>query len=432
MLRGMGATLALPLLDAMVPAFTPIVRTAAKPTSRLGVVYVPNGINMSGWTPKTEGTAFDFPTTLKPLEPFRDQIVLVSGLDNDRVHGGDHTGASTKFLTGVVCKQGVGVTEAGVSMDQLAAQHLGEKTQLTSLELALESYETAGSCSGNGYSCVYTSTIAWRNATTPLPMERNPRAVFERLFGDSETTDRGVRLARTRKDRSILDSVTEKVSDLQRGLGATDRAKLTQYVEAVRDVERRMQRVEQQSTEELPHTDRPFGVPASFEEHARLMFDLQLLAYQTDLTRVFTFMFGREFSGRTYPEIGVPDAHHPTSHHKNDPEKLAKLIKVNTFHMTHFAYFLEKLKSTPDGDGSLLDHVLLIYGAGMSDGNQHLHKNLPIVLAGGAGGQLKGGRHVRSDHTPVANLHVTLLDKLGGHVDHLGDSTGPLEGLSVV
>jgi len=378
--------------------------------------------------PTGEGSSFEFSPTMKPIERFRDQLVVVSGLDNDRIHGGDHTGASAKFLTAWPPKQGIGQVEAGVSMDQIFAQQLGQDTPLPSLEMSLESYETAGSCSGNGYSCVYTSTIAWRNATTPLPMERNPRAVFERLFGDSETTDANVRMARSRKDRSILDSVVEKVSDLQRGLGPADRSKLTQYTDSVRDVERRIQLVEEQGVKELPLTDQPAGIPSSFQEHVRLMYDLQLLAYQSDITRVVTFMYGREFSGRAYPEIGMPDAHHPTSHHQNDPDKLAKLAKLNVYQMQQFEYFLDKLQSTADGDGSLLDHVQPIYGAGMSEGNGHIHKDLPIVLAGRAAG-LKGGRHVRPAQQPMGNLLVTLLDKLGAHVDQLGDSNGTLAGL---
>lgn len=427
-LRGMGAALALPLLDGMVPAFTPLAKAAGSPTLRLGVVYLPNGVNVKGWMPATEGSAFEFSPTLKPIERFRDQLLVVSGLDNDRVHGGDHTGASAKFLTAWPPKQGVGQVGAGISMDQVFAQQLGQETRLPSLEMSLESYETAGSCSGNGYSCVYTSTIAWRNATTPLPMERNPRAVFERLFGDSESTDSSARLARARKDRSLLDSVIEKVADLRRGLGSEDRAKLAQYTEAVRDVERRIQLVEEQGVKELPAFDRPVGIPVSFQDHVRLMFDLQLLAYQSDITRVVTFMFGREFSGRAYPEIGMPDAHHPTSHHQNDPDKLAKLQRLNIYQMEQFAYFLDKLATTPDGDGSLLDHVQLIYGAGMSEGNGHIHKDLPIVLAGGAA-RLKGNRHIRPLDVPMGNLLVTLLDKLGAHVDSLGDSDGTLDKL---
>ena len=431
-LRSVGATLALPMLDSMVPALTALGRTVAKPVSRLGVIYVPNGIMMEHWTPATEGAGFELTPILQPLERFREQFLVVTGLGVDRIHGGDHSGASTKFLTGVPGRQTAGFdVQAGISMDQIAAKELGRQTQLASLELALESAETTGTCQP-GYSCVYSSTIAWRSPTTPLPMEHNPRTVFERLFGDSETTDAKARLARARKDRSLLDSVTSKVTDLQRGLGPGDRRRLAEFVDAVRDVERRIQKVEEQSAIELPVTDRPVGVPATFEEHARLMFDLQVLAYQTDLTRVITFMVGREFSGRSYPEIGVPDAHHPTSHHRNDPDKLAKLVQVNMFHVRQFAYFLEKLASTPDGDGSLLDHIIVMYGCGMSDGNRHVHENLPILLAGGGAGQLKGGRHLRYPKVPVANLHLTLLDKLGIQADRLGDSTSTdsLEGLS--
>lgn len=427
-LRGVGTALALPLLDSMIPPLTALGRTAAKPTPRLGVVYLPNGVNMSGWTPTTEGSDFELTPILKPLEPFRNRMLVLSGLDNDRVHGGDHTGAATKFLTASPPKQKVGEVEAGVSMDQILAQQVGRQTPLPSLEMSLEGYESAGTCSGNGYSCVYVSTIAYRDATTPLPMERNPRAVFERLFGDSETTDSEAQRARARRDRSILDSVTEKVSSLTRELGATDRTKLSQYLEAVRDVERRIQIVEAREPGDLPVTGQPVGVPATFQEHVRMMFDLQLLAYQGDVTRVATLMFGREFSGRAYPEIGMSEAHHPTSHHQNDPNNLAKLLKLNVYQMTQFAYFLEKLANTPDGDGSLLDHVQLIYGAGMADGNSHQHTDLPIVLAGGAAG-LRTGRHVRSLHTPMANLLVTLLDRLGARVDQLGDSTGTVNDL---
>jgi hypothetical protein len=319
--------------------------------------------------------------------------------------------------------------EAGISMDQLAAKEFAEHTQLASLELSLESSES-GTCDV-GYACAYTNTISWRGPTTPLPMEHNPRAVFERLFGDTGSTDPTARLARIQSDRSLLDSLTEKISRIQRKLGPRDVAQLTEYLDAVRDVERRIRKAEEQNAQELPVVSQPIGVPSSFDEHAKLMFDLQVLAYQCDLTRVITFMMGREFSGRTYPEIGVPDAHHPTSHHQNDPEKLAKLTKINTYQAVQFAYYLEKLRSTSDGDGSLLDHMMIIYGAGMSDSNAHSPVNLPILLGGGGAGQLKGGRHVRySRDTPLANLHVTLLDKLGTHVDRIADSSGVLEGLS--
>jgi hypothetical protein len=431
-LRGIGATLALPLLDGMVPALTAFAKTAAKPTNRLSVVYLPNGIRMEHWTPAAEGAAFDFKPILQPLAPFRDQLLLLTGLSSGGGPqvSGVHARASTKFLSDMPPKLTQGADlEAGISMDQLAAKEFAEHTQLASLELSLESSES-GTCDV-GYACAYTNTISWRGPTTPLPMEHNPRAVFERLFGDSGSTDPTARLARIQSDRSLLDSLTEKISRIQRKLGPRDVAQLTEYLDAVRDVERRIRKAEEQNAQELPVISQPVGVPSTFDEHAKLMFDLQVLAYQCDLTRVITFMMGREFSGRTYPEIGVPDAHHPTSHHQNDPEKLAKLTKINTYQAVQFAYYLEKLRSTSDGDGSLLDHMMIIYGAGMSDSNAHSPVNLPILLGGGGAGQLKGGRHVRySRDTPLANLHVTLLDKLGTHVDRIADSSGVLEGLS--
>ena len=432
-LRGIGATLALPLLDGMVPALTALGQTPARPIRRLGVVYVPNGIRMEHWTPAVDGTGFDFTQILQPLAPFRDRLLVLSGLSsgNGPQSSGVHARASTKFLTDMTPKftQGSDLS-AGVSIDQLAAAELRQETQFGSLELALESGET-GTCDV-GFSCAYTNTISWRGPTTPLPMEHNPRAVFERLFGDSGSSDPAARLARLAKNRSILDSVTEKVKQLERTLGPRDNGQLREYLDAIRDVERRIQKAEQRSGDELPAIDQPVGVPATFEEHAKLMFDLQVLAYQTDMTRIVTFMIGREFSGRSYPEIGAPDAHHPTSHHQGDPEKLAKLTRINTHHVTQFAYYLDKLRSTRDGDGSLLDHMTLVYGAGMSDGNAHSPVNLPILLLGGGSGRLKGGRHLRfAPNTPLANLHVTLLNNVGIDVERLADSTGPLDELSL-
>jgi Protein of unknown function (DUF1552) len=345
-----------------------------------------------------------------------------------------HARASTRFLTAVPPKftASGSQVEAGVSMDQLLARDSARFTQLASLELALESSESAGTCD-LGFSCAYTNTIAWRSATTPLPMEHNPRAVFERLFGASGTTDGAARLAIAQNDRSLLDSVTDKVKTLEHGLGARDRAKLGEFVEAVRDVERRIQKAEEQSSRELPVIGQPPGIPATFAEHARLMFDLQVLAYQSDLTRVITFMVGHEFSGRTYGEIGCPDAHHPTSHHQGDVEKIGRLAKINLFHMQLFAEYLQKLHSTPDGDGTLLDNLTLIYGAGMADGNSHSPENLPVLLLGGGAGQLKGGRHLHYPAgTPLANLHVTLLDRMGVTVLRLGDSNGEVDELSGV
>ena len=428
-LSGLGAAIGLPLLDGMVPACTAIARTAARPVTRLGVVYVPNGIVMADWTPTVEGSQFQLSPILQPLAPFRDRLVVVTGLRSGPPNYAVHGVASTRFLTGRAPMPSTGSeVEAAISMDQVAARAFGQQTQLASLEISLERAES-GVCD-TASSCVYTDTIAWRGATTPLPMEHNPRAVFERLFGDRDTTSPDARWARLAQRRSILDSVMLAVADLRLALGAADTAKLTEYLDAVRDVERRIQRTEEQRARELPVLDRPVGTPASFPEHARLMFDLLVLAYQSDLTRVATFMIGREFSGHTYPEIGVREAHHPLSHHRHDPQKLATLTTISTHHAAQFAYYLDRLRSTPDGDGSLLDHITLVYGAGMSDGNAHSPDNLPIVLAGGGTGTLQGGRHLRvADGTPLENLHVTLLNTLGVPVERFGESTGMLVGL---
>jgi hypothetical protein len=440
MLRGLGATLALPLLDGMVPAFTAVAKTAAKPIVRLGVVYVPMGAVMNNWTPAEVGSGFALSPILQPLAPFRDRIVVLTGLDNEPAvarlgePAGGHGRIGAAFLTGVHAKPTEGADfEAGVSIDQIAASHLGQHTQLASLEVGLESTGLAGACDV-GYSCAYVNTLSWRSPTTPLPMENNPRAVFERLFGDSDTTDPAVRVARIEKDRSILDSVTETLADLQRVLGGRDRAKLSEYLEAVRDVERRIQKAEAQSAQELPVVERPAGsIAAAFDEYAKVMFDLQVLAYQSDLTRVSTFMIGKELSSRTYPEIGVPDQHHPLSHHQNNPEKLEKLTRINVLHMSLFSYYLSRLQATPDGEGTLLDHVLLIYGSGMSNSNLHVPHALPILVAGGAAGQIKCGRHLAfPDKTPLTNLYLTALNKVGVPVERVGDSTGQFVELSDV
>ena len=427
-LRGMGATLALPLLDAMVPALTATANTPANPVRRLGVVYVPNGMAMEYWTPAAEGAAFEFTPILQPLEPFRNQLLVVSGLNGvPGGSGGAHAGGSVPFLTGVQGKNSEAFLEAGVSMDQIVAREFGRHTQLASLELALDGRDSAGSCDV-GYSCAYTNTISWRTATMPLPMENNPRVVFEQLFGDSGSTESAVRLAGVKRDRSVLDSVAQKVARLEKGLGASDRTKLNEYLEGVRDIERRIQKVEEQSARELPVVEQPAGIPTSYAEHATLMFDLQVLAYQCDLTRVITFMMGRELTGRTYPEIGINEAHHPLSHHQHYAEKIATMSKLNTYHATLFADYVEKLRTTPDGDGSLLDHSIIMYGAGISDSNDHVKKNLPVLLLGGGSGQLRGGRHLKyAGDPPLANLMVTVADKLGVPIEKIGVSEGKLE-----
>ena len=428
-LRGLGATFALPLLDSMVPAMTALAQTAAKPINRLGVMYPVNGMIMEKWTPAAVGAGFELSPTLGALAPFRDQLLVLSGLacvPTPGRPGGAHAKASTRFLTDISPPTSETFLDAGVSMDQLAARVAGEHTQLASLELAIESGETAGACDV-GFACAYTNTISWRSANTPLPTENNPRAVFERLFGDSGSTNPAARRARIAQDKSVLDSVIEEAATLRGALGPGDRGKLVEYLDAIRDVERRIQKAEEQSSRELPTIDHPAGIPATYDEHVRLLCDLQVLAFQADLTRVVTFMLGREFSGVTYPQIGVPDAHHPITHHQQEPEKIAKVAKINAYHVLQFAYLLEKLKSTPEGDGSLLDHAMVIYGTGMGDCNAHDPRSIPLVLAGGGAGQLKGGRHIRyPKETPLANLHLTLLDKLGVHLDRIGDSTDRL------
>jgi hypothetical protein len=430
-LRGIGATVALPFLDGMIPAFA----ATPEPLARLSIVFAPNGMNMDKWTPVGEGAAFELSPILEPLAPFRDRLLVLSGLNNtigDPIPGegesAPHERAGAVFLTTVHPKR---EGRVGISMDQIAARELGKHTQLASLELGLHSNDVVGQCE-KSWSCAYLNTLSWRSPTTPLPIEYRPRAVFERLFGDSDSTDRAARRAQIQKDRSILDSVTQAAASLMRTVGASDRARLSEYLDGMRDVERRIQLAEEQSSRELPTVDRPAGIPASFEEHAKLMFDLQVLAYQTDLTRVITFMMGPEQSNRSFPEIGVPDVHHGLSHHQHDPEKLAKLYQINVFHSKIFAYYLEKLRSTPDGDGSLLDHLMVLFGCSMSDGNDHLLQNLPIVLAGGRKEQFQGGRHLLyPKETPVSNLYLTLLDKLGIPLDNFGDSNGRLELLSV-
>ena len=436
-LRGLGATIALPLLDAMVPAFSPIRASAASPTPRLATVYVPNGIIMDQWTPAVEGTGFDLPPTLATLAPFRDDLLVLSGLVHQTAYplpgegAGDHARAAACFLTGVHPKKTEGADiRAGLSMDQIAAEHVGSETQLASLELGCDPSYFLGACDA-GYSCAYGNTLSWRTETTPLPVEINPRAVFERMFGDAENTSVEARRLRIREDRSILDALLQDVTKLERSLGAGDRAKLAQYVDAVRDVERRIQKAEQQSALELPVVEKPAGIPDRYEDHVRMMFDLQVLAFQTDLTRVTTFIMSREVSSRTYPELGIPDPHHPISHHQDDAAKITKLAKINAFHVSLFGHFLDRLRATNDGDGSLLDQVMITYGCGISDSNQHLHDNLPVLVAGGGAGQISGGRHLRfANGAPMANLLLTLLGKMGVPVDQLGDSNGRLRELS--
>jgi len=427
MLRGIGAAVALPLLDSMLPAQTPL----AKPTVRLGFVYLPHGAIMNQWTPSTEGAGFEFSPILKPLEPLRDYVNVISGLGHKAADTtAVHSLSPTTWLSGVRPKPTQGVDAfAGVTADQIAAQQIGQDSLLPSLELATEDNSALIGACDRDYGCIYMNTLSWRTPTTPLPMEINPRKVFERLFGSGGSAEE--RAARIQEDRSILDQITVDAGALQKTLGAKDRAMVGDYLESVREIERRIQKAGQQqldSYSELPEA--PVGIPYAFEEHINLMYDLLALAYQTNVTRVFTFMVAREESNKTYPQIGVHDGHHATSHHQNKPEKIEKLVKIQSYHIGLFARFLEKLKSTPDGDGSLLDHSVLLYGSNMSNSNVHNHFPLPNLLVGGGAGTLKGGRHLRyEDHTPMTNLLVSAMDKAGIRQETLGDSTGRLAGV---
>ncbi len=439
-LRGLaGTAVALPLLDSMIPA---MVRAAeSKAPVRLGFAYVPNGIiNLKGeWKPTATGAGFEFASTMKALEPYRDHLLVFSGLTQNggRALGdgpGDHARAGATWLTGVHPKKTEGADiHSGISVDQIAAREFGKQTQISSLEIGLEAAGLAGGCD-SGYSCAYTNTVSWRSPTTPLPVEVNPRAVFERLFGDGQSTDPAARLARMKEDSSILDFMMEDVSRMKTGLGSRDKNKLSEYLDAIRDIERRIQLAEAQNANfKMPLMDKPVGIPDDFSEHARLMIDLQVIAFQADLTRVGTFMIAREGSNRSYKQIEVPDGHHSVTHHQNDPDKIEKTIKINEFHVKTFAYFVEKMKNTPDGDGNLLDHSMLLYGSSISDGNKHTHDDLPLVLVGGANGQIKGGRHLAyPGETPMNNLLIGMLDKAGVKTEKFGDATGEIDRLSEV
>lgn len=422
-LKGMGATMALPFLEAMLPATT--LKAAGKPVKRFQAFYTPNGMAMEYWSPKTEGANFEITPVLEPLAPYRDQIIVFSGIRASWNY--IHAGASGSFLTGT--PRG-GKTEieiiADESIDQMMARHLANETQLASLELSMDMPANAGACTGV-LSCAYTHTISWRNATQPLPMEWNPRSVFERLFGDSGTTDPKLREQRLQQHKSILDSVNEKISRLKRELGPSDQHRINEYTEAIRDVELRIQKAEEQSDIELPTIDQPQGAPPVFEDHLALMLDLQILAFRSDLTRVISFMISKEQSARPYPQVGVPEAHHPLSHHNDIPELVEKMSKINRYHTTLFSQYLKKLRETPDGDGSLLDHMMILYGSGISNSNRHAPDNLPLLLVGGGSGELKSGRHIKyADRPSNANLLVAILDKMGLRIDKVGGSTGKL------
>ena len=430
-LRGVGATLALPMLDAMTPAFS----AATTRPIRIAFMQTPNGIfNLNGeWTPRSVGTNWELTRTLEPLAAFKDRMVVISGLDNQQAAGltgevgGDHPRACTAWLTGTHAKMTSGADlRAGISADQIAAKEFGKYTQLASLEVGLEASEVVGACE-SAYGCAYYNTISWRNENTPLPMENRPRAIFERLFGDAGT-DPKVRSAFRQEDRSILDAISAEVKQLRIKVGGTDREKIDQYLEAVRDVERRIQLAERQSEQDVTIAS-PIGVPEVFSDYFKLMADLMVLAWQTDMTRVITFQMGHEMSGRAYPELGFGDAHHPCTHHQGDKEKQEKTTKINILHTKMLAYYLGRLKETSDGDGSLLDHSMILYGAGLSDANLHLYTDLSLLLVAGGVAGIKGGQHVRyPNRTPMANLLLTMLDKADvPRMEKLGDSTGRLD-----
>jgi hypothetical protein len=436
-LRGLGTTLALPLLDSMIPALG--AATAAKPAVRLGFVFHPVGMILDKWMPATEGAGFEITPTMKALEPFRENMVVFTGLAQvqGRALGdgaGDHAREGATWLTGVHPKktEGVGI-HAGISADQIAARELGKNTQLASLELGLEGPSLAGGCD-SGYSCAYTNTVSWRSATTPLPVEVNPRTLFERLFGDGDSTDPAARRALFNEQRSILDYVSGSIDRLETKIGKGDRAKLTEYLDSIRDIERRIQKAEQQNAElPLPAMERPTAIPEAFEDHARLMMDLQVIAFQTDMTRVISFMLGRAGSNRPYRNIGISDGHHSITHHQNDPVKIANVAKIDAYLVETFSYFLKKLQSTPDGEGNLLDHSLILYGSGLGDANIHTHHELPTALIGGAAGQLKGGRHLKyAKDTPLNNLLVSILEMGRVQTEKFGDATGPIDRLAGV
>lgn len=439
-LRGIGASLALPMLDAMVPALAEVGKgSAGKSPLRVGFVYFPNGAIPSKWIPETVGSDYQLTPILQPMEKFRESMLVLTGLDNEESlgrageRGGEHPRASAGYLTCVhpvvQSAEGTNQRKVGVSLDQLFAREYGRHTQLASLELGIESDAIVGSCDGD--SCSYNSTISWKDEVTPLPIQNHPRAVFERLFGDSDSTNKAARLSRIQERRSLLDYVSSEASRIMKTLGPSDREKLDQYLDATRDVERRIEMAEAQAYRELPEMDKPTGIPRRFDDHVRLMFDLMVLAYQTDLTRVGSFMMGREMSTMAYPEIGVPDPYHPLTHHQGDVEKMEKAAKINIYHASLFTYFLERLRSTPDGDGSLLDNSLITFGGGLGDANLHMPKDLPILLFSG-NKYIKGGRHIRyPSGTPLANLYTRMLDMADMPVEKFGNSNGNLKLLTV-
>jgi hypothetical protein len=432
LLKGIGVSIALPMLDSMLPAFAP----QTKAPLRMLFNYVPNGIIMNDWTPTSSGASYDLPRVLEPMAAYRDKMMVITGLmqKSGNANGdgpGDHARAAATYLTGVHAKKTEGADiYVGVSMDQVAAQKVGSATRFPSIELTCEDGRMVGGCD-SGYSCAYSNSISWRSATTPNPPELNPRAAFERLFGTSDE-DPETRKKHRRYDRSILDGVMEDTRNLERDLGPADRRKIDEYMSAVREIELRIQKTEADNKDIVPPMDKPVAAPADLSDHARLMYDLMRVAFQTDMTRIATFMLTREGSSRTYREINLPEAHHPLTHHQGNPEMIEKVYRINRYHMELFAEFIGKMAKTPDGDGSLLDHSMIVYGAGLADGNKHEHVNLPVLIAGGACGTIKTGRHLEVAKTPINNLYVSMLDRMGVPVETLGDSTGPLRELTEI
>lgn len=430
-LRGLGTTLALPLMDAMIPSMTAMADTVASPEHlrRIGYVYMPMGSDITRWTPRSENTLDELSPTLEPLDSVKSQVAIVSNMELGNAYPGTHATSNSAFLSAATARR----TEStdyylGTTADQIAAKHIGQSTQLPSLEMSMDLLSIVGQCD-NGYACVYQNNLSWSSPTTPLPSEAHPRLIFETLFGEGGTARE--RQAALQRRASLLDSVTSEITRLRSTLGPKDQNKLGDYLDSIREVERRIQQAEKGAKENpLPDLDRPTGVPVAYGDHARLMFDLQLLAMQGDITRVITFQLARETSNRTYPEIGISDAHHPLTHHGGDAEKIAKVAKINRFHVSLFAEFLEKLQKTPEGDGTLLDHSLYLYGSGMGNPNVHDHTNLPIIVAGGAAGNMQGGRHIRYEKpTPLSNLHLTLLQKVGVNIETFADSDGKVDDL---
>jgi len=427
-LKAVGATMALPLLDAMIPAATALDKTPAAGVKRLGFVFMPMGCDQSRWTPRSEKTLEELSPILNSLAPVKDRVTVLTNMELAPAYPGSHATSNSSFLSAAKARHTESDYYLATTVDQIAAKQLGRETQLPSLELSMDLMQTVGQCD-NGYACVYQNNLSWSSPTTPLPSEAHPRIVFEMLFGDGGSS--AERQAALRKRASLLDAFNNDIARLKRKVGASDRDKIDQYFDTIREVERRIQRAEAGTKENpLPDLDRPIGVPAAYADHARLMFDLQVLAMQGDITRVMTFQLARETSNRTYPEIGVPDPHHPLSHHGNDPDKIARLSKINALHVSLFAEYLQKLAAVKEGNGTLLDNSLILYGSGIGNPNIHDHTNLPVIVAGGAAGGMKGNRHIRYERpTPLANLHLTMLDKVGVRLDSFGDSTGKMSDL---